>query len=433
MIINQSAVGMAARASRKTSYTKTNETLLTCLNNGNQTYYGNQFSCSSEEVRSEQSFQEITRKTLEKKEPEEATRDVQDTCDLSGFGDNTEKSLNQNVPAIASENYQDLKKQQENEIKNINSKSDILSPPIIRTSDKQKNSMQDLLKQLRYFLMEFRNRLQIMIGRRMGINCGAEAGNMDQMSEGLSNYSEKTLDLSKQNLNDGSKTVWNKISYQSSTYEESESMAFRAIGKAITADGRTLDFNVEIGMSREFVAENEELLSETEVILTDPLVINLDSNPISVSDQKWQFDIDGDGKRDSISLLSKGSGFLVFDKNNDGIINDGREMFGAKTGNGFEELKAYDLDGNGWIDEADEIYDKLKVWMKDDAGNDKMISLKQANVGAIYLGSASTEFALKSEADNEYNAQVRRTGVYLSESGVANSIQQLDMVKALVS
>ena len=86
------------------------------------------------------------------------------------------------------------------------------------------------------------------------------------------------------------------------------------------------------------------------------------------------------------------SGFLALDKNSDGIINDGSELFGTKTGNGFSELAEYDSDGNGWIDENDEVYDQLKVWVKDENGKDTLLSLKEANVGAICLGSSKTTF-----------------------------------------
>jgi hypothetical protein len=187
---------------------------------------------------------------------------------------------------------------------------------------------------------------------------------------------------------------------------------------------------MSVEMSREFTPSAESMSNDIVEIFTDPLVITLNSNPVSVSDQKWSFDIDGDGSRDSISLLSKGSGFLAFDKDGNEKIDDGSELFGTKTGNGFSELAAYDDDGNGWIDEADEIYDKLSVWLKDDSGQDKLISLKAANVGAIYLGSATTDYALKSDVDNAYNAQLRRSGLYLTNEGISRSISQLDFVKA---
>lgn len=294
--------------------------------------------------------------------------------------------------------------------------------PILTT--RQEDSVNSLLRQLRSFLLEFRNRLTLLIGRRGRYGEGRQSLYDSIMKDG------KTLNLSS---NTASANVWTVTNYTEYTYEEAETLNFATTGKVTTGDGRTIEFNMEIAMSRAYVEKSEVLTHDTQVILTDPLVISLDSNPIGVSDQKWQFDIDGDGCKDNISMLSKGSGFLVFDKNQDGIINNGLEMFGARTGNGFAELMEYDEDGNGWIDENDAIYNKLSVWAKDDSGEDKLLSLKEAQVGAIYLKSLATSFSLKSDEDNKQNAQVRRSGMYLTESGVATSIQQLDLVKGLVS
>ena len=79
------------------------------------------------------------------------------------------------------------------------------------------------------------------------------------------------------------------------------------------------------------------------------------------------------------------------------------------------------------------MYDKLSVWVKDESGADKLVSLKEAGVGAMYLGSARSEFSINSTEDNHRNAQIRRTGFYLTEDGIARSMQQLDMVKQLIS
>ncbi|MBQ8914271.1 MAG: hypothetical protein IJ054_09550 [Lachnospiraceae bacterium] len=281
---------------------------------------------------------------------------------------------------------------------------------------KNENAAERLIDQLRAFMLEFRHKLSLMIGARDSSYRSSVLGG-------------NTLDLTGSQSIERKPNVWHRVDYHSFEYHEQASMSFETTGQVVTADGRTLEFNLELEMSREYYESIDVLTESTEVIMTDPLIINLDSNPVSVSDQKWLFDIDADGVKDSISLLSKGSGFLCYDKNNDGKINDGRELFGSKTGNGFAELSAYDEDGNGWIDEADSIYDKLSVWLKDDVGNDKIISLREAKLGAIYLGNARTEFALKSLEDNRHNAQVRRSGVFLYENGLAGSIQQVDMAK----
>ncbi len=86
-----------------------------------------------------------------------------------------------------------------------------------------------------------------------------------------------------------------------------------------------------------------------------------------------------------MNLLKSGSGFLGLDSNNNGRIDNGKELFGTQSGDGFADLARYDSDGNGWIDEGDPVYARLKVWLKDASGADKVISLADAGVGAIYL------------------------------------------------
>lgn len=224
-------------------------------------------------------------------------------------------------------------------------------------------------------------------------------------------------------------SIWNKVTDSYYSMEEKETTTFESTGTAITADGRKLEFDVSMTMSRSFAEEYASSdFMQYEQVLTDPLVINLDSNPVSLSGQHFYFDLDCDGKKEEISSLGAGSGFLAYDKNNDGIINDGSELFGTKSGNGFHDLAAYDTDGNGWIDEADEIYQHLKVWYKDENGNDKLISLKDADVGAIYLGSEKTKFSL-TDKDNNLNGMVRSTGVFLRESGGSGTVSQIDLAR----
>ena len=227
--------------------------------------------------------------------------------------------------------------------------------------------------------------------------------------------------------------IWHRKDYMIAEYSESEQLTFTTKGQVETADGRIIDFDMELNMSREFTQTVEEFSEGTQVIMTDPLVISMDGLGASVSDRTWSFDIDADGVRDNVSMLGKGQGYLAYDRNGDGVINDGAELFGAKTGNAFAELAELDSDGNGWIDEADDVYNKLSVWVKDETGADKLVSLKEAGVGAMYLGSARSEFSLNSMEDNHRNAQIRRTGFYLTEDGAARSMQQLDLVKQLIA
>ena len=222
-------------------------------------------------------------------------------------------------------------------------------------------------------------------------------------------------------------TTWQRITAVSGFKSESESTTFASKCIVQTADGRNIDFNIEVSMSRSFMQEIN-MLEVKDYIKTDPLMINLDNNIGSVSDQKFFFDLDIDGNEEEISFAGNGSGFLALDKNGDGKINDGSELFGTSSGDGFKDLATYDEDENGWIDENDSIFSKLKVWTKDEYGNDYLIDLKEADVGAIYLRNADTQFSLKND-ENKLNAEIKKTGIYLREStGEVGTLNHVDLV-----
>lgn len=206
-------------------------------------------------------------------------------------------------------------------------------------------------------------------------------------------------------------------------HAESEQTSFAAQGVVRTADGRSITFTAELAMSRSFVSQR--VISGQAG--TDPLVVNLGGGPARVTGAKIDFDLNGDGQMERVSFVAGGSGFLVLDRNGDGKVNDGRELIGTKTGNGFAELAAYDADGNGWIDENDPVYAQLAIWTKDDEGREVLESLKEKGVGALATSAADTEFSLKN-AGNVLEAQVRSSGVYLMEDGAAGTTQQVDLV-----
>lgn len=229
-----------------------------------------------------------------------------------------------------------------------------------------------------------------------------------------------------QALESGLVTYVSNIQKTSVEISEKESMSFSSQISVKTADGRNINVNLDLSLSRELYYKMESTsVTETMQRLCDPLVVNFGASSAELSDMKFSFDLDCDGKSDQISQLAKGSGFLALDLNSDGAINDGSELFGAKSGNGFADLAKYDADGNGWIDESDEIFDKLRIWTKDDDGKDTLLSLGEVGIGAVYLGYVNTDYSLKSGSD--LNGMIRKTGIFLNEDGTAGTIQHVDL------
>ncbi len=212
--------------------------------------------------------------------------------------------------------------------------------------------------------------------------------------------------------------------YHASHYEK-EQTAVVSSGVVKTADGREIEFDLAYAMSREYSSRTDISIRAGDA-LVDPLVINFAVPTASLSGGKYAFDLDADGDNEQISFVGQGSGFLALDKNGDGAVNNGSELFGPQSGNGFADLAAYDADGNNWIDENDAIYSQLSIWTKDENGSDRLLALGQTGVGAIYLGNVNAAFSYKDTA-NQLQGQLQRSGVFLHEDGRAGTVQQIDL------
>ncbi len=203
---------------------------------------------------------------------------------------------------------------------------------------------------------------------------------------------------------------------------EREQLRFSASGSVQTADGKTIDLKLGFAMSYQQLQLSERITRES--ALKDPLVINLEKQFADLQDTRFEFDIDSDGTKDSLANLAKGSYFLALDKNNNQQIDNGSELFGAQSGNGFADLAQYDEDGNSFIDEGDSIYAKLSVWRPDKG----MMAIADVGVGAIYLHPVETQFQnMGNNSEGESQGVLRSSSIYLKEDGTAGTVQQLDL------
>jgi hypothetical protein len=131
-----------------------------------------------------------------------------------------------------------------------------------------------------------------------------------------------------------------------------------------------------------------------------PLVLDLNGDGVKTVgiDHGVQFDLDGNNTVEQTGWVAPDDGLLVLDLNQDGLINDGRELFGSGTAmldngvaalDGFEALAQYDGNLDGVIDAQDDVFAQLQVWVdrntdgQTDAG--ELISLEDAGVLSIDL------------------------------------------------
>jgi hypothetical protein len=179
-------------------------------------------------------------------------------------------------------------------------------------------------------------------------------------------------------------------------------------------------------MEREEISQQMVMAEIQTSRFIDPLVLSFSDGLAVLDDNRFSFDLDSDGKAEEISSLQSGSGFLFLDKDGDGGVSDGRELFGPISGNGYKELQIYDSDGNSWIDENDPVFDELQLWMGAGAEGGRLVTLREAGVGALSLASVDAHFNLK-DRGGRIIGQVSRAGLFLTEDGNVRPLAELDL------
>ncbi len=129
----------------------------------------------------------------------------------------------------------------------------------------------------------------------------------------------------------------------------------------------------------------------------DPLVLDLSGAGLvttALDQSSVHFDLNNDFFSERTGWLTgSNEGFLVFDKNGNGTIDDATELFGTFTGSGFADLAQYDSNHDGVIDANDTVWSKLQVWI--DANNDgvseagELHSLADLGIASISLNSVA--------------------------------------------
>ena len=160
----------------------------------------------------------------------------------------------------------------------------------------------------------------------------------------------------------------------SSMEEMKVAASFGADGATIAASYRAaarVEFRQEIETDRgeRFIVEGfVEIEVEAAVFAqaqtADPLAFDLDGDgAISLTEltDGVDFDLNADGALDRSMFTTGSDMFLAFDRNGNGAIDDGSELFGDQHGarNGFDELRKFDETADGRIDQNDSIFSQL--------------------------------------------------------------------------
>lgn len=219
-----------------------------------------------------------------------------------------------------------------------------------------------------------------------------------------------------------------------------QSLELSIKGTIVGQDGVKKELDLSISISQSFIqniqingsnsgnGSGSIVDKEEGAEIIDPLVIDYEGNGTELSDTTMSFDLDSDGKEDQISTLKKGSGFLALDKNNDGKINDGNELFGTQSGDGFKDLAQYDSNKDGKIDKNDPIYNKLRIWSPNEKGEGELVGLGEKGIGVIYLDAKDDKEYLMGEKGDLLGIK-QKTSDFIRDDGSSGNIHHIDLVK----
>lgn len=147
---------------------------------------------------------------------------------------------------------------------------------------------------------------------------------------------------------------------------------FAQVREAVNSETITVELRQEAAsIAQQSASQNQAVAVQAmavqqQVRRSDPLVLDLDGDGIEVTsvEDGVAFDLTGEGIERQSAFVTGGDAFLALDRDGNGTIDDGRELFGDQNGawDGIEELRKYDDNQDDRIDPFDSIYNRLLLF-----------------------------------------------------------------------
>ncbi|GGX48750.1 hypothetical protein [Undibacterium squillarum] len=208
-------------------------------------------------------------------------------------------------------------------------------------------------------------------------------------------------------------------------FKQVNSLKFEAQGEITTADNQKISVAFSFEMQSEITLRQSTSVRVQSQAMRDPLVLNFDAGSAQLGQDHLMLDLDNNGHQVALPAILHG-GYLALQSHTGEAINRGSQLFGPASGDGFAELARYDSDANHWIDENDPVFSKLGIVVPGGAEGNQFVSLKDAGVGALFLGNAATAWDMRTP-DGKQAAKLGASGFWLSENGTARALQHIDV------
>ncbi|MEW6991459.1 hypothetical protein AADZ91_12310 [Colwelliaceae bacterium 6441] len=201
----------------------------------------------------------------------------------------------------------------------------------------------------------------------------------------------------------------------------SQSLDYQMSGE-FDINGQQLKINYSFSLYSE--QSSYSSIEMTAAALKDPLIVQFGDQALGQIKDEHNFDINQDGTLNNLPVFSGDVGYLVYDKNQNLKADNGSELFGPQTGNGFTELAQLDSNKNGFIDKEDEHFEQLYLWQPQKSNS--MTSLTEAKIQAISISAIDTPFSFH-DTNGNIAAQMRQSSFAISDDGSGKGVHQVDV------
>jgi hypothetical protein len=166
-----------------------------------------------------------------------------------------------------------------------------------------------------------------------------------------------------------------------------------------------------------------------------PLVFVFDSKAVSFVDAPNHFELVKPGSGTTTDWPTAHTPWLVLDRNGNGSIDDGRELFGSMTvlpdgrvaENGFEALAALDENRDGRIDKSDPAFAQLRLWADVDADR-RSSPAELTSLAQIGIESIELRYHVEPRCDARGNCEFERAGfTWHDQNGVRHQGEVVDI------
>jgi Ca2+-binding RTX toxin-like protein len=167
--------------------------------------------------------------------------------------------------------------------------------------------------------------------------------------------------------------------------------------------------------------------------ILSPIVLDLDGDGIETTNVKdgAYFDHDGNGFAERTGWAGADDGILVMDRDSNGSIDSGKELFGnetllndgTKASNGFQALAELDDNADGKIDANDASWSQLKVWTDTD-GDGYSTAEEMHTLDELGIASINTGYTNSTTVDTQGNEH-KQIGSFTRTDGTTSATEDV--------